>query len=150
MKGNRLLFVLLGLLIIVLVYFNVAGKIEISKQEQLLKSEKGIGRERVEVMLNSVYQSSEVYKSYFLNQDEILDGISYPVLIYRYPQGICSPYFQEDMESLYKLQDNWTKDKILILPAYSEDRNSQLTVQSELNKFNFKNISQSVFSIPFN
>jgi hypothetical protein len=104
------------------------------------------------VLFYNINHTSEIVNSYNDNKDILryvfLKQVEFPVLIYRYQQGICSPCFQEDLSVLYQLQDEIGKDRILIIPEYEENKNSLLAMKNDLNHFNHRNVPLKYLQIP--
>jgi hypothetical protein len=146
--NKKHLYLLWSILTVLLLYFNVTNNIKLHRCEH----EKDNNEASNYVMFYNINHISEVINSYNENKDILryvfLKQVDFPVLIYRYQQGICSPCFQEDLSVLYRLQDETGKDRILIIPAYEEDKNSLLAMKSDLNHFNHRNIPLNYLQIP--
>jgi hypothetical protein len=146
--NNKYLYLLWSILTALLLYFNVANSVKLHKCEH----EKNNNETSNYVLLYNINHTSEVINSYNENKDILryvfLKQIDFPVLIYRYQQGICSPCFQEDLSVLYQLKDEIGKNRILIIPEYEDDKNSLLAMKSDLNHFNHLNVPSKYLQIP--
>ena len=71
-----------------------------------------------------------------------------PVLIYRYSKFMCESCFQEDLQQIELLQKEIGKEKILLLPAYPDNREGRIELTNVLAKFNYVNIPIDSFLIP--
>jgi hypothetical protein len=149
--NKKFLIVFWGAFTAVMVYFNVVNNIELNKYAEGVYSQApDSGLIDMDVALHSINLSSEIARSYAENKEVILILLNtdFPKLVYRYQEGICGACFQEDMKLLYQLKDEIGGDRILIIPAYDENRNSLLAMNSQLNHFNHRNISLDLLAVP--
>ena len=70
------------------------------------------------------------------------------ILIYRFSDDMCENCVYEDLSNLRQLQKEIGKDKILLLPAYKNDRKSQIRLSNEVKGFQYQNISEEVITFP--
>jgi hypothetical protein len=146
--NKKYLYILWSILTILLLYFNVTNNIKL----RICEHDKNNNKASNYIMFYNINHTSEIINSYNENRDILnyafLKQVDLPVLIYRYKQGICSPCFQEDLAVLYQLKDEIGKDRILVIPEYEEDKNSQLAMKSDLNHFNHRNVPSKYLQIP--
>jgi hypothetical protein len=146
--NNKYLYILWSILTALLLYFNVANNIKLRRCEY----EKNSNEASNDIMFYNISHISEIINSYNANKDILryifLKQVDFPVLIYRYRQGICSPCFQEDLSVLYQLKDEIGAGRILVIPEYGDDRNSQLAMKSDLNHFHHRNVPSKYLQIP--
>lgn len=98
----------------------------------------------LEIILNQVILSSEIYQS----NDYRLPDHKEMLFIYRYSEHICPSCVIEDLIALRDFQDKIGKDRIIILPAFSEDRSSEARLHTELADFNYQNILPDSLIVP--
>ncbi|MDR3250919.1 MAG: hypothetical protein LBT42_04555 [Tannerella sp.] len=149
--NKKFLIAFWGVFTAVMVYFNVVNNIGLNKFAKGVYSQvPDSGSIDMYVALHSVNLSSEIARSYAENKEVILILLNtdFPKLVYRYQEGICGPCFQEDMKLLYQLKDEIGGDRILIIPAYDENRNSLLSMDSQLNHFKHRNIPLDLLALP--
>lgn len=72
------------------------------------------------------------------------------ILIYRFSDDMCENCIYEDLTLLRQIQKEFGFEKILLLPAYAENRNSQIRLSNELKGFQYKNISDTISAFPIN
>lgn len=70
------------------------------------------------------------------------------VFIYRFSDDMCKSCIYEDLMLLRQFQSEVGYEKVLLLPAYGEDRNSQIRLSNELKNFQYKNISDKIITFP--
>lgn len=70
------------------------------------------------------------------------------VFIYRFSDDMCKSCIYEDLTLLRQFQSEVGYEKVLLLPAYREDRNSKIRLSNELKGFQYKNISDKVITFP--
>lgn len=70
------------------------------------------------------------------------------VFFYRFSQDMCEACIYEDLALIRQFQDSIGLENVLILPSFSEDRNSMIRLSSELKGFRYKNIPQEKGSFP--
>ena len=61
---------------------------------------------------------------------------------------MCFSCIMEDLMVLRDFQKQIGKDRVLVLPAYPDDRGSKARLNTELADFNFHNISTDSLTIP--
>jgi hypothetical protein len=146
--SNKYLYILWSILTALLLYFNVANNIKL----RMCEHDKNNNEASNYIMFHNINHTAEIINSYNDNKDILryvfLKQTDFPVLIYRYQQGICSPCFQEDLSVLYQLKDEIGTDRILIVPEYGDDKNSRLSMKSDLNHFNHRNVPSKYLQIP--
>jgi len=93
---------------------------------------------------------SQVYGSYIKNKESIhaSTGNKTSVLIYRYSKFMCNSCFLEDLQEIERLQKEVGKQKILVLPAYPDNREGRIELSKVLSKFNYVNIPLDTLIIP--
>lgn len=83
---------------------------------------------------------------------EVINGsepiVKYPLLIYRYNESMCKTCIFDDLENIYQEMKDVDQCKILILPSYSNKKNNIITMNNELERFNFKNIPRNQLPTP--
>ncbi|WP_455673576.1 hypothetical protein [Phocaeicola sp.] len=62
-------------------------------------------------------------------------------LVYRYCDETCEKCVYEDLQAIYKLQKKIGKEKILIIPSFPDNRNSNIRLKQELVNFTFNNMT---------
>ena len=67
---------------------------------------------------------------------------------YRYSEHMCESCVYQDLNVLRQLQDSLGYDNLLILPAFSENKYSQLRLSNELKGFRYKNIPEEDLGFP--
>ena len=97
-----------------------------------------------EIVLEQVIMSSKVYCSPDFNL-KLPNNLT---LVYRYSNHICQTCIVEDLMELRDFQQKIGKEKILVLPAFPEDRNSKIKLNNELSGFNYQNISIDSLILP--
>ena len=93
---------------------------------------------------------SLVYTDYFNNRiffhDKTENKTS--ILIYRYSKYMCESCIQEDLQEIEFFQKEIGKEKILLLPAYPNNRAGMIELSNVLAKFNYVNIPSDSLLIP--
>ncbi len=101
----------------------------------------GILMEHIEY-LPGVYRAHENYAGQLQND-------TCAVLIYRYSQNTCAPCFLEDLSDLGEFCKTIGRDNVMVLPAYpSNDRNSRMKMNSEINGLEYRNIPADSLALP--
>lgn len=90
--------------------------------------------------------SSSVYNS--RNDWKRIKDTLILILIYRYSQAMCHTCIVEDLDELQKFQEQIGKGKILVIPAYAQDRSSEILLKNELSDFRYINIPVDSLVIP--
>ena len=70
------------------------------------------------------------------------------VILFRYFNNTCSKCIDTFLNEILALQEEIGKDKIWILPAYPDDRNSRIQLRNELAKYNYIHFSSDSLFIP--
>ena len=93
---------------------------------------------------------SQIYSNFLTNNITIQEKIenNNNILIYRYSIYTCESCIQEDLKEIELFQDEIGKNKILMLPAYPDNREGKIELSNMLAKFNYVNIPPESFSIP--
>ncbi|MDR1882065.1 MAG: hypothetical protein LBR26_04705 [Prevotella sp.] len=100
------------------------------------------------MLLHSVQLSAEIYRSFYMNREYWKNNLKEPVLIYRYPQYMCKSCYNEDIEELLSFQEEAGKDKVLVLPAFEDNKENRISLNNELAKFNYINTPLNLLKIP--
>ena len=103
-------------------------------------------QELSEMLFEQVSLASPVYHSYHNNKIDF--DKKFPILIYRYSDGMCDPCLHEDFKNLNDFQKKIGEENILVVPAFPEDRNNMIRLKNELASFNYKNIAVELLHIP--
>ena len=121
---NKTTYTLLGSLIIFLLTYGMWKKDEsdicrkrtYTLESQLMESENS------RIAYLKLY--SPVYMHYFNNKSSIREktGSKSSVLIYRFSKHMCAVCVHEDLYEIEQFQKDVGKEKIVLLPAYSDDR----------------------------
>ena len=104
-----------------------------------------------QMWIENLKLSSQIYGNYVKNKDFIQEiiGNKTSVLIYRYSKYMCEGCIQEDLQEIEFLQEEIGKDKILLIPAYPDNREERIELTNVLAKFNYvNNTSIDSFLIP--
>ena len=111
---------------------------------------------RAELMISEkiLIENSKLYSSIysdFINNKASLretTGNKTSVLIYRYAKYMCESCILEDLQEIELFQEETGKEKILLLPAYPDNRMGMIELSNVLAKHNFVNIPLDSFVIP--
>jgi len=118
------------------------------------KSQKKIQQNGILLIDDSVVNENryreDILSSFETNKHFYFSGnnIEFPILIYRYSKNTCNSCIQQDQTELLQFQSEVGEKRILILPAYSNSINDQITLKNELHKFNYLNIPIDSLYIP--
>ena len=93
---------------------------------------------------------AQVYTGFFHRKDFFRENINLktPMLIYRYSKLMCESCILEDLKEIELFQEEIGKEKILLLPAYPDDRMGVIELSNVLVKHNFVNIPLDSLVIP--
>ena len=86
--------------------------------------------------------------SFAINKEYWKNTIDSLVLIYRYSESICGNCYNEDIAELSSFLKEIGRERILILPAFDNNRDNTIRLNNELKKFNFQNTSIDLLTIP--
>ena len=100
------------------------------------------------MLIENVQLSPVVALSYNTLKIAINKNDSTPTLIYRFPQHMCESCLHEDLSELLNFQRQNSKAAIHILPAYSNDRNSQIMLKNLLHNFDFQILPADSLCVP--
>ena len=91
-----------------------------------------------------------IYTDFFYNKVSILEmiGNKTSVMVYRFSKYMCSSCIHEDLQEIELIQKEFGKDKIILLPAYPDDRAGRFELSNLLAKYNYVNIPIESFLIP--
>lgn len=70
------------------------------------------------------------------------------ILVYRFSEDMCDGCILQDLTELYNIQKSFGKNKILILPAYENNRYNMMLLKNKLSNFRFTNISEEFLEFP--
>lgn len=70
------------------------------------------------------------------------------ILVYRFSEDMCDGCILQDLTELYNIQKSLGKNKILILPAYENNRYNMMLLKNKLSNFRFTNISEEFLEFP--
>ena len=97
--------------------------------------------------------SSSVYNDFFKNKTSFREKTDNKtsVLIYRFSKYMCESCKQEDLQEIESFQKETGKERILLLPAYPDNREGSIELIGLLAKFNYchVNFEMTVFYITF-
>jgi len=77
-----------------------------------------------------------------------LESEVYPLLIYRYSFEMCWSCISEDLDLIETFQTLVGKERVLILPAYPEDRIHRIRLTNDLTQFRYRNMLSDSLSFP--
>lgn len=63
---------------------------------------------------------------------------------------MCRTCYQEDLSELSKFQQKVGRDRILVTPAFEDNRNDIIQLRNELKNFNYVNIPLDSMFTPIN
>lgn len=69
-------------------------------------------------------------------------------LIYRFAEDMCDGCIRQDLEELNSFQQEMGKQYLYILPCYDYKRENDILLSNLLNKFNYRNTSDSIIIFP--
>ena len=94
--------------------------------------------------------NSQIYNNFYTNNITIREKIGKKsnILIYRYSKYTCGSCIQEDLQEIEFFQNKIGKNKVLLLPAYPDNREGRIELSNILSKFNYVNIPPEIFLIP--
>jgi len=140
MQNKRILIIIAALSVLVVCF----GLWVISKPNNTTR--------RLRASLQTILIDHVLYipKAYHVH-DNYTEQLLNRTLIYRYSQNSCAPCYLEDIFELDELGKIIGRDNMLILPAYTEyDRNSRITINSEVRGLNYRNIPPDSLPLPIN
>jgi len=95
--------------------------------------------------MNNIRCTPEVVRSY----EKVKDVYGRKnTLIFRYISASCSSCTDSHLEEILAFQEETGKDNVWIYPAYPNDRKSRIVLNSDLAKFNYRNIPADSLLIP--
>jgi len=100
--------------------------------------------------INQLHFYSLIYSDYFHKGASVqeLIGDKTPVLIYRFAKNTCGVCIREDLSEIELLQQEIGREKVLLLPAYPNSRESRIEMSNIFNKFNYLNMTLDSFFMP--
>jgi len=145
-------FALLGTLLIFLMSFGFwkQKELELYWKRTSMLEDRLIESENCRISYLKLY--SPIYNNYSDNKSLFQEKIGHKssVLVYRFSNQMCAVCFQEDLYEIEQFQKEIGKEKILLLPAYPDDRMGMLELSNVLaEKFHYINISLASLIIPF-
>lgn len=93
-------------------------------------------------MTSNMFENSLMIDNYIRNDNYML--------IYRYTKDMCRTCYQEDLAELYKFQQKVGRNRILIIPAFEDNRSDVIQLRHELKNFNYVNIPADSMFTPVN
>jgi len=138
MNINRVLFILCSILVVLAVltvfHFNHSKSARI---EYVYADD--------DVLITNVIYTLEIVRSYESVKEFYCKN---NILFFRYAHNTCSNCIFNYLVETLALQEEIGKEHVWIFPAYPEDRSSRLQLNSELSKFNFRNIPTDSLFVP--
>jgi len=137
-------------LVVIFFSFGVFKSIELEKSRETIKILKIELRTSEFIWIENLKLYSLIYSNYLKNKASILKKIDIKksILIYRYSKFMCESCIQEDLLEIELLQKDIGKEKILLLPAFPDNRETKIELSNMLSKFNYVNLSIDAFIIP--
>jgi len=149
LKIRTILFSLCALVIAAL-SFGILKSIELEKSRKRLKMLETELTVSEFHWLDNLKLFSSIYHDFIKNKtfiQEITESKT-SVLIYRYIKYMCESCLQEDLQEIELFQKEIGKDKILLLPAYPDNREGRIELSNVLAKFNYVNIPLDSLIMP--
>ncbi|GAB6008818.1 hypothetical protein [Dysgonomonas reticulitermitis] len=148
---NKVIYIITGgaviFAILIILYINIDSR---NKKKEDITGNLQHEDSRIDprMLLHSVQLSAEIYQSFYMNREYWKNNLKKPVLIYRYPEYMCKSCYNEDIEELLNFQKEEGKDKVLVLPAFEDNRENRIKLRNELAKFNYINTPLNLLKIP--
>ena len=139
---NRIIIIVLSLYSLFATIFFIASV----KGEKDLNTQINDLNERYEIITDHITTNFSL--NFTTNFSNIINEKN--ILIYRFSDDMCENCIYEDLTLLRQIQKEFGFEKILLLPAYAENRNSQIRLSNELKGFQYKNISDTISAFPIN
>ena len=147
---TKTIFFILCALIISLFFYGVGKKSESEMHQKSVYSLEGQLNEYENNQIEYSKSLASIYRSFFFNQTFLNESIENKksLLVYRFSKYMCEGCIQDDFMEIEKLQDEIGKEKILLLPAFPNDRSGRIELSNILAKFNYVNIPLESLIIP--
>jgi len=148
---NKIIYTLLGSLVMLLLFYGMWKRDESDSYREKIYVLEGHLMESEHNRIAYLHLYSSVYQNYFNNQSSIREkvGSKSSVLVYRFSKNMCAGCVHEDLSEIEQFQKDIGKGKIVLLPAYPDDRMGMIELNNMLAvKFNYVNIPCKSFLIP--
>ncbi len=99
---------------------------------------------RNEMLFDHIIINSEL--AFYWNLSDVIQDRN--VLFYRFSDDMCENCVYEDLTNLRWFQNLVGVENLVLLPAYPNDKNSQIRLASELTGLRYKNISEEILPFP--
>ena len=143
MNLNKALIAVLCLLsvLVAVTVVNLSRSTSVEYGEELTDDQFMVG----ETLMANIRLTPDIVRSY----DSIKEYYDFRnILIFRYTQNTCQICLDSQLNALLAFQEEIGKAYVWVLPAYPDDRNALIQLNTDLAKFNFKNIPAALLLIP--